>query len=138
MRKVRAGNCVESKESEIRLVVHRATGKQRLAKIFKKKELSPEWIQTIGEELKLLIALDHPYVQKTIEIFEDDHRLYIVQEMPEGGLLFDKLAEDAHFSEFKAVKILSQLLQALRFSHQKKIVHRDINPTSIWFDDFEN
>lgn len=60
-----------------------------------------------------------------------------MQELPAGGLLFDKLMMDEHFTEYKAAKIITQILKALQFAHSKGIVHRDINSMAIHIDDPE-
>jgi serine/threonine protein kinase len=94
-------------------------------------------LKRLGEELIILTNLDHPYIARTIEIFEDEKRLYVVQEKPRGGLLFDKIMNMEDFSEQKAAKILFQVLTAVKYLHANGIIHRDINPACIWFDDEE-
>ena len=45
-----------------------------------KQDLDPEIVQNVGAEVENLAMLDHPYIVKYIESFEDETNLYIVME----------------------------------------------------------
>lgn len=85
----------------------------------------------IMNEFNLLKALDHPNVMKIYEAFEDNDFIYLVTELLKGGELFDKLLEMGHFSENKCALIMKQLLQALAYCHEKKLVHRYFHLSEI-------
>jgi len=64
-----------------------------------------------------LKQLDHPNILKLYEFFQDQKRYFLVTELCNGGELFDKIAEEQHFSERDAAKILKQILSAINYCH---------------------
>ncbi len=63
--------------------------------------------------------IDHPHIIKIFEYFETDKFIYIVMELLKGGELFDKIREEHHFSEQKASIIMKEILQGVRYLHNK-------------------
>ena len=59
---------------------------------------------------------------------------YIVTELCTGGELFDRIVETVCLSEAEAVKILKQIISAVRYCHKKGIVHRDLKPENILYE----
>jgi calcium-dependent protein kinase len=45
-------------------------------------------------------------------------------EMCEGGELFDRIIHDGYFSEVKARKVFTEIMQAINYCHHNKICHR--------------
>ena len=45
-----------------------------------------------------------------------------------GGDMFDRLEEqpDYHYSESQCAKVVKQMMNAIRYLHSKKVVHRDL------------
>ena len=48
-------------------------------------------MKRFNHEIKLLKKLDHPYILKLYEQYEDDKRYYLVMELCTGGELFDAI-----------------------------------------------
>jgi serine/threonine protein kinase len=55
---------------------------------------------------------------------------FIIMELVEGRLLKDMIAE-APIEPVEAVRIISQVLTALEYSHRAGVVHRDVKPGNI-------
>lgn len=93
-------------------------------------------------EIELLKAMDHPYIVKLIEIYEDSTFLYLVMEECSGGELFKRLAqrskENRLFTERETCHIFSKLMTAINYCHSHGISHRDIKPENILFSDNED
>jgi serine/threonine protein kinase len=52
-------------------------------------------------------------------------------EMSSGGDLFDRVVKKKHYPEHEAKKVMTQILQAMAYLHEKNIAHRDIKPENI-------
>ncbi len=84
------------------------------------------------EEAKRLYELgDHPQIPQLIAYFEQDKRLYLVQEFIEGQTLLEELQQQGVFSEGKIRQLLADLLPVLKFVHERGVIHRDIKPENI-------
>ncbi|MBZ8179344.1 protein kinase domain-containing protein [Oscillatoria salina] len=84
------------------------------------------------QEAERLEALGkHPQIPELLAHFEQEQRLYIIQEFIEGQNLAQELTETGAFNESKIKNLLRDLLPVLQFIHSEKIIHRDIKPENI-------
>jgi calcium-dependent protein kinase len=115
-------------------VTHNATGIVRAAKCIKKKKNKVGVTQKenkVINEAKILKGLDHPNICKLIEHFQDNQFFYLVTEYCAGGELFDRIQKFDFFSEEQASAYMQQLLSALVYCHDLKVMHRDLKPENI-------
>jgi len=61
---------------------------------------------------------------KIIEFYQDEKHFYIVSEFYNGGELFEKITSLKFFTEKQAAITMKQILSAISYCHQHKIVHR--------------
>ncbi len=84
------------------------------------------------QEAKRLYELgEHPQIPRLIAYFEQDKRLYLVQELIEGQNLLEELQQQGAFSEEKIRQLLADLLPVLKIVHELGVIHRDIKPENI-------
>jgi len=81
-----------------------------------------------------LQQLDHPYVLKLYEYFEDQNNVYLITELCKGGELFDRIINEECFSEKVAARLMKQMLQSLNYCHHQGIAHRDLKPENFLFE----
>ncbi len=55
-------------------------------------------------------------------------------EYVDGGELFDEIKRRSHFSEEDAACVMSQILSAVSYCHERHIVHRDLKPENVLLD----
>lgn len=85
------------------------------------------------EEVQLLSSLEHPNIVAHRESFQDNGKFYIAMEYVDGGDLSDKISSrKTPFSEDEILKIFIQICFALKYIHEKKVVHRDIKPQNVF------
>lgn len=68
---------------------------------------------------------------RIFELLEDEDNYYVVSEFLRGGELFDRIVNLKQFNEKKAAYVIYQILLALNYIHQNKIMHRDLKPENI-------
>lgn len=74
---------------------------------------------------------EHPQIPTLLAYFEQDKRLYLVQQFIEGQNLYQELLQQGVFHENKVREILRDILPVLKFIHERQVIHRDITPTNI-------
>lgn len=86
-------------------------------------------------EAQILYQIQHPQVPQFRATFEQDQRLFLVQDYVEGktyrNLLDERKARGYAFAEAEVVQLMRQLLPVLAHLHTKGIIHRDIAPDNI-------
>ncbi|OMJ74418.1 hypothetical protein SteCoe_26677 [Stentor coeruleus] len=114
--------------------VHKSSNLQRSIKILNLK-INESIVfneKHLRLEVQALSRLDHPNILKIFDILHDEMKLYIIMEYWEGGLLFDKIKQEGTLTEKLAGCIMEQILSAVKYCHDNKVIHRDINPKMIY------
>ncbi|OHS93499.1 CAMK family protein kinase [Tritrichomonas foetus] len=127
-----------------------------IKKIAKNKVIALDNDET-SAEIAALMLLNHPFIIKFFEHFNDDYFYYIVFEYCSGGSLKDifksgnndynveetsqsNLSEPTShirsLSPNQFWKLVYDLLTVLMFCHDNNIAHRDIKPENIFFDKY--
>ncbi|KAM3102679.1 protein kinase domain-containing protein [Phormidesmis sp. 146-12] len=83
------------------------------------------------EAVRLHELGEHPHIPALLAYFEQDQRLYLVQQFIEGPTLSQELSRQGPFSEQKIREVLVRLLPILKFVHDRHVIHRDITPSNI-------
>jgi serine/threonine protein kinase/sugar lactone lactonase YvrE len=83
------------------------------------------------EAIRLHELGEHPHIPALQAYFEQDKRLYLVQQFIEGPTLSQELSRQGPFSEQKIREVLVRLLPILKFVHDRHVIHRDITPANI-------
>lgn len=86
-----------------------------------------------------LSKLDHPNIIKIYDFIENQDGLFIIIEFVEGKTLDEYVKEiSGPIPEARAIKIFSQILDAISYMHSKNIIHRDIKPGNFMITDDDN
>mmetsp|Transcript_32983 Transcript_32983/g.60404 ORF Transcript_32983/g.60404 Transcript_32983/m.60404 type:complete len:691 (+) Transcript_32983:32-2104(+) len=119
---------------------HRKTGARRAIKAVNKSALRRYLTDTnslnnfVWREVEILRHLDHPNIVRLFEAYEDEHRLYLIMELLEGGDLLERVAaSQKRMSEFDAAALVRQMLGALQHIESHGCVHRDVKPENFLF-----
>ena len=120
----------------VRKVKHIETGQKRACKVIARKKIKN--LERFKAEVQILQKVDHPYILKLYEYFEDEKNFYLVTELCKGGELFDKIVEKEHYEEKEAAKVFKQIMTAINYCHEQNIAHRDLKPENFLFDTKED
>ncbi|MEH2455248.1 protein kinase domain-containing protein [Nostoc sp.] len=86
-------------------------------------------------EAAILYQIEHPQVPKFRERFEQDQRLFLVEDYVAGQtyrtLLAERQAVGKTFTEAEVLQLIQLLLPVLEHIHSRGIIHRDISPENI-------
>ena len=78
----------------------------------------------IESECNILGSVSHPNIIELVEVFDLPEEKYLVTEYVRGGDLFDAIAADTKYSEKVSRGMVRDLVSALKFLHDRMIVHR--------------
>ncbi|MBD2509061.1 protein kinase [Nostoc muscorum FACHB-395] len=86
-------------------------------------------------EAAILYQIEHPQVPKFRERFEQDQRLFLVEDYVAGqtyrAMLAERQAVGKTFTEAEVLQLIQLLLPVLEHIHSRGIIHRDISPENI-------
>jgi serine/threonine-protein kinase len=88
-----------------------------------------EMMDRFVREIRVLATLDHPNIAKLHTAFRHEQELVMVMECVEGEDLGRRLSKGVTLEE--SLHSMRQVLEALKYAHQRGIVHRDIKPSNI-------
>ncbi|MDJ0651292.1 MAG: protein kinase family protein, partial [Xenococcaceae cyanobacterium MO_188.B19] len=71
-------------------------------------------------------------IPKILNYFVEDNNIYLVQKYIEGDTIAQLLERKTLISELEIVKILLDTAQVLALLHKQKIIHNNIQPSSLW------
>ncbi|MCQ9211144.1 MULTISPECIES: Stk1 family PASTA domain-containing Ser/Thr kinase [unclassified Streptococcus] len=88
-------------------------------------------VQRFQREARAMADLDHPNIVRISDIGEEDGQQYLAMEYVNGLDLKRYIKENAPLSNDEAVRIMGQILLAMRMAHTRGIVHRDLKPQNV-------
>jgi Tol biopolymer transport system component len=104
------------------------------------KVLKPELAAVLGAErfvveIKTTAALQHPHILPLFDSGSADGFLYYVMPYIEGETLRTKLDREKQLAIEEAVRIATEVADALDYAHRHGVIHRDIKPENILLHD---
>ena len=103
-------------------------------KILKEQYADDEgFVERFRREARSAASLNHPNI---VHIYdwggtENGEAYYLAMEYAPGGTLEDAILEDGALPPCTAAEVASQIAEALRFAHERGVIHRDIKPQNI-------
>lgn len=119
------GKCVE--------VVKKSTSEHFACKIFSKNLISKhnELKELVQNEIKIHCRLKHKHIVAFIESFEDTKHVYMIQSLCSNNSLERLKARRGAVSIDECRYFVHQILQGVRYIHDKGFIHRDLKLSNI-------
>jgi serine/threonine-protein kinase len=100
------------------------------------KVLKPELAAVVGAarflaEIKVTANLQHPHILPLFDSGEADGFLFYVMPYVEGETLRDRMDREHQLPVDEAVRMATNVAEALDYAHQTGVIHRDIKPANI-------
>jgi eukaryotic-like serine/threonine-protein kinase len=100
------------------------------------KVLKPELAAVLGaerfvQEITTTAALQHPHILPLFDSGEADGSLFYVMPFIDGETLRTRLDRETQLSVDEAVRITTDVADALHYAHTRGVIHRDIKPENI-------
>jgi len=104
------------------------------------KVLRPELAAVLGaerfvQEIKTTAQLSHPHILPLFDSGEAQGFLYYVMPYIEGETVREKLNRETQLGIEEAVRITTEVADALDYAHRHGVIHRDIKPENILLHD---
>ncbi len=103
------------------------------------KVLRPELAAAVGaerflREIEIAAALHHPHILALYDSGEADGFLYFVMPHVEGESLRARLNREKQLPLDDALAIAREVADALRYAHNRGVIHRDVKPENIMLE----
>lgn len=92
-------------------------------------------IAQLATEAATTASINHPNVVKVFSTGTDRGRFYLTMELVNQGSLDDLMRLQGRVAEAQILEVAIQIAQGLRAAQQHGLIHRDVKPGNILFDD---
>jgi serine/threonine-protein kinase len=94
----------------------------------------PEFVERFRREASSAAGLAHQHVVNVYDRGEWDGTYYIAMEYLDGRSLKMIVRDEGPLPPERAIELVSQILRAARFAHQRGVIHRDLKPQNVIVD----
>src|SRR5262245_19884294 len=89
-------------------------------------------------EAQTVAGLSHPNISRVFDFGEVDDRRFIVFEFLPGGSLEERLQPGRPLADDATMRVAADIAAALAYAHEHGVLHRDVKPANILFDEDGN
>ncbi|XP_043483830.1 serine/threonine-protein kinase SIK3-like isoform X2 [Leptopilina heterotoma] len=118
----------------VKMATHVVTKSKVAIKIIDKTKLNEENLAKIFREVHIMKKLRHPHIIRLYQVMETEKMIYLVTEYAPGGEIFDHLVRNGRMVEPEARRVFRQIVYAVRYLHQQRVVHRDLKAENLLLD----
>lgn len=113
---------------------HRRMKRIVAIKVLSREVAKPHFVQRFQREVETLARLTHPNVIMAFDADEADVGHFLVMEFVEGRDLATIVEENGPLPLTHALEAIEQAARGLEYAHTKGVVHRDVKPANIMWD----
>ena len=103
--------------------------------LLKEMEINDKNKKVFSEESEIHSTLNHENIVKYKGSFEYKEKLYLLLEFCENKDLYTLFKDRKKLKEIEVIYYIKNLIEAVKYLHRKKLVHRDIKLSNIFLTD---
>jgi serine/threonine protein kinase len=92
-----------------------------------------DFLRRFSREARVLAQIDHPNILPVYDYGEQDGHAYLVMPYMPGGSLKDVLKAHPVLPPAEAIRLTTEMLNALQYAYVRGLIHRDIKPGNMLF-----
>ena len=124
-------------------VVYRATqpnvGREVAVRVVHEHRANdPAFVRRFEPDAQAVAALEHPHVAPVYDYWREPGRAYVVTRFLRGGSLCELVDRSDAIPHERATRILEQVASALAVAHRRGVVHGELRPSNVLFDEEGN
>ena len=96
---------------------------------------NPQFIEAFAREARAAAAINHPNVAQVYSFAEHGGQYYLTMELLERGSLDDRITKLGKMPEADVLAVGAGIAAGLNAAHQLGLLHRDIKPGNILFNE---
>lgn len=122
---------------QVWLARHTLLGDRKALKVLDPMAASdPDRLRRFVTEGRNMVALQHPKIVDATDFFQEEGLFILVMPYMGGGTLANRIeASPGGMPLDEVVRIMVPMLRALGHAHRNDVIHRDVKPGNILFDE---
>ncbi|MFP4596285.1 serine/threonine-protein kinase, partial [Ralstonia sp.] len=121
--------------SHVYLAEHRRYGRVALKLPRPELEHRPVLRRMFENEVMITMRLEHPRVVLGLEGHPTGRDAFLALEVCGGGTLDQLLLERGRLPVDEAVRLVEDVAEGLAYTHEHKVLHRDVKPANVFLGD---
>jgi serine/threonine protein kinase/DNA-binding SARP family transcriptional activator/WD40 repeat protein len=98
----------------------------------------PGFVRRFETEAQLAATLEHPHIVPLHDFWREPGGAYLVFRLLRGGTAAQHLADKGRFAFDRVDRLVTQIGDALAYAHAAGVLHRDVRPANVLFDEAAN
>jgi DNA-binding SARP family transcriptional activator/WD40 repeat protein len=99
---------------------------------------NPDFVRRFEAEAHLVARLEHPHIVPVVDFWREPGNAYLVMRYLRGGSAEQRLLRDGPWLLADVARLVDELGPALAVAHAHGVIHRDVKPANILFDEAGN
>jgi serine/threonine-protein kinase Chk2 len=121
--------------AQVKLAFDKTNGCKYAVKVVDKSKFlnKPKLSDSVMQEIDILKTMNHSNIIKVFDVIDTKKAIYLFLELVGGGELFHYIVRRGKLAESEARYYFFQMLDAIKYMHERNVAHRDLKVRSLFF-----